>query len=59
MKISKVELAELVGFLDFGGCEAPGGSVRGFGFGVGECRGQGVKIDSGGCVDAWGIKKEG
>ena len=36
MQISKVELSPMVGFLDFGGCEAPGGSVTDFKIGMGK-----------------------
>ena len=49
----------MVGFLDFGGCEAPGGSVTDFGIGMGILSGSGVEGACWGCVDAWGIKKEG
>ena len=59
MIISKVELSPMVGFLDFGGCEAPGGSVTDFGIGMGILSGSGVEGACWGCVDAWGIKKEG
>ena len=48
----------MMGVFQFlGGCGLPESFLRGFGVGMGECRGKGLKIDSVASWWVWGIKK--